>query len=97
MGRDGTAFTPTGTEQIRQSSYRTDQRPLVEGCDCPCCTQYDRAYLRHLFVSHEMLGLRLLALHNLTFLMSLMRDARAALRTGNFASWSDDWLVRYRG
>lgn len=97
MGRDGTAFTPTGTEQIRQSSYRTDQRPLVEGCECPCCTQYDRAYLRHLFVSHEMLGLRLLALHNLTFLMALMRDAREALRAGTFTSWSEDWLVRYRG
>ncbi len=96
MGRDGTAFTPTGTEQIRKSSYRTDQRPLVEGCDCPCCTQYDRAYLRHLFVSHEMLGLRLLALHNLTFLMAVMRDAREALRAGTFTSWSEDWLARYR-
>jgi queuine tRNA-ribosyltransferase len=96
MGRDGTAFTPDGKVQIRKGSHRTDRRPLVEGCGCPCCTRYDRAYLRHLFVAEEMLGLRLLALHNLTFLLDTMRDARAALRDGSFASRSDAWLARYR-
>ena len=97
MGRDGTAFTPDGKVQIRRSSHRSDRRPLVEGCGCPCCTRYDRAYMRHLFVSGEMLGLRLLALHNLTFLLDVMRDARAALGDGAFDSWSDAWLARYRG
>lgn len=96
MGRDGTAFTPDGKMQIRQSSYRTDRRPLVDGCNCPCCTQYDRAYLRHLFASEEMLGKRLLALHNISMLIGLMRDARAALHDGTFDSWSVEWLVRYR-
>ncbi len=96
MGRDGTAFTPDGKVQIRQSGYRTDPRPLVLDCACPCCTQYDRAYLRHLFISSEMLGMRLLALHNLTFLMSLMRDARTALYDGTFTAWSEAWLARYR-
>ncbi|MDB4877878.1 MAG: queuine tRNA-ribosyltransferase [Gemmatimonadetes bacterium] len=96
MGRDGTAFTPDGKVQVRKSSHRTDRRPLVEGCGCPCCTQYDRAYLRHLFVSDEMLGLRLLALHNVSFLVGIMRDARAALAGGTFETWSDDWLARYR-
>ena len=71
-------------------------RPLVEGCGCPCCTHYDRAYLRHLFVSEEMLGLRLLALHNVTFLLDVTRHAREALRAGVFASWSESWLARYR-
>jgi len=97
MGRDGTAFTPDGKMQIRQSSYRTDRRPLVEGCDCPCCTHYDRAYLRHLFVSEEMLGKRLLALHNVSFLIGVMTSAREALRGGTFDSWSGAWLARYRG
>ncbi len=97
MGRDGTAFTPDGKVQIRQSSYRTDRRPLVEDCACPCCTQYDRAYLRHLFACEEMLGLRLLALHNISFLIAVMRDARNALRAGTFDAWSDAWLTRYRG
>jgi queuine tRNA-ribosyltransferase len=96
MGRDGTAFTPDGKVQIRKGSHRTDPRPLVEGCGCPCCTRYDRAYLRHLFASEEMLGLRLLALHNLTFLLDVMRDARDALRAGAFTSWSEQWLDRYR-
>ncbi|MFL5562834.1 MAG: tRNA guanosine(34) transglycosylase Tgt [Gemmatimonadaceae bacterium] len=96
MGRDGTAFTPDGKVQIRKGSHRADSRPLVEGCGCPCCTRYDRAYMRHLFASEEMLGLRLLALHNLTFLLDVMRDAREALRAGSFDSWSDSWLARYR-
>jgi queuine tRNA-ribosyltransferase len=96
MGRDGTAFTPDGKVQIRQSSFRTDRRALVEGCECACCVEYDRAYLRHLFVSEEMLGKRLLALHNVSFLITVMRDARAALAAGTFDWWSDAWLARYR-
>ena len=74
----------------------TDRRALVEGCGCECCTQYDRQYLRHLFVSEEMLGLRLLCLHNVWFLTTLMAEARAAIREGAFATWSDGWLARYR-
>ena len=96
MGRHGTAFTPDGKVQVRLSGYRTDRRPLVEGCGCPCCTKYDRAYLRHLFVTEDTLGLRLLALHNVAFLLDLMRDARAALRAGSFDAWSREWLARYR-
>jgi len=96
IGRHGTAFTPDGTAQVRQSSYRMDRRPLVDGCACPACTRYDRAYLRHLFASGEMLGLRLLALHNVTFLLAIMSDARAALHAGTFTSWSAEWLGRYR-
>ncbi|MFM8779876.1 MAG: tRNA-guanine transglycosylase, partial [Gemmatimonadota bacterium] len=76
--------------------HRTDRRPLVEGCPCPACTRYDRAYLRHLFAAGEMLGLRLLALHNVTFLLTLMADARTALREDRVASWSAAWLARYR-
>jgi len=96
MGRDGTAFTPDGKVQIRQAGYRTDRRPLVEDCECPCCKGYDRAYLRHLFVSDEMLGKRLLALHNISFLIGVMRDARATLDNGTFDWWSAEWLARYR-
>ena len=96
MGRDGTAFTPDGKVQMRKSSHRTDRRPLVDECDCPCCTHYDRAYMRHLFASDEMLGHRLLALHNLSFLLGLMRTARAQLSNGTFDSWCNAWLGRYR-
>lgn len=96
MGRHGTVFTPDGKTQIQKSSNRTDRRPLTESCPCPACTQYDRAYLRHLMVTEEPLGPRLLALHNLTFLLELMRETRDALRDGRFGSWSAEWLARYR-
>jgi queuine tRNA-ribosyltransferase len=96
MGRDGTYFSPDGKVQARRSGHRTDRRPLVEGCGCPCCSVYDRAYIRHLFASGEMLGKRLLALHNLWFLHDVMGEARAALRARSFHSWSDAWLARYR-
>ena len=96
MGQDGTAFTPDGKVQIRRASYRTDRRPLVAGCACPCCARYDRAFMRHLFIAREQLGMRLLALHNLRFLLDLMRDARAALAAGSFDGWSTAWLGRYR-
>ncbi len=96
VGRHGTAFTRDGTVQVTKSSYRTDQRPLDDSCACPACTDYDRAYLRHLFAADEPLGPRLLALHNLAFLLQIMRDARAALATGTFSGWSTEWLGRYR-
>ncbi|MDH5235104.1 MAG: queuine tRNA-ribosyltransferase family protein, partial [Gemmatimonadota bacterium] len=87
---------PDGTVQVRRASHRLDRRPLVEGCPCPACTQYDRAYLRHLFVAEEMLGLRLVALHNVAFLLGLMAEARRAIVDGRFAGWSEEWLRRYR-
>lgn len=96
MGRDGTAFTPDGKVQIRKSSFRTDRRPLVEGCGCEACTHYDRAFLRHLFAAHEPQGPRLLALHNLAFVINLLAQAREALRVGHFPRWSEAWLRRYR-
>lgn len=96
MGRDGTAFTPDGKVQIRLGAFRFDRRPLVADCPCEACTHYDRAFLRHLFVSHEPLGPRLLALHNVAFVLDLMRQAREQLRAGTFASWSAAWLTRYR-
>jgi queuine tRNA-ribosyltransferase len=95
MGRHGTAFTPDGTMQVRKSTHKLDRRPLVEGCDCHACTHYDRAYIRHLFVAEEMLGLRLVSLHNVHFLVGLMREARARLMSGGFASWATAWLARY--
>jgi queuine tRNA-ribosyltransferase len=96
MGRHGTAFTPRGTLQLLKGTHRLDRTPLVDGCPCPACTQYDRAYLRHLFAADEPLGPRLIALHNLAMLIGLMREARAAIMSGTFSRWSDDWLREYR-
>jgi len=95
MGRNGTAFTSDGRVNVRRAEFRVDARPLDETCDCPTCTRFSRAYLRHLFVADEILGLRLLSLHNVHFLVALMRRARAAIADGSFDAWSRDWLARY--
>ncbi|HET7622701.1 MAG TPA: tRNA guanosine(34) transglycosylase Tgt [Gemmatimonadaceae bacterium] len=95
MGRTGTAFTSTGRINVRNAKLRTDARPLDESCNCSTCARFSRAYIRHLFVASEALGLRLLSLHNVHFMISLMRDARAAIADGSFDAWSHDWLLRY--
>jgi queuine tRNA-ribosyltransferase len=95
MGRNGAAFTRDGRLNIKRAEFRTDRQPLDTECDCACCTRFSRAYVRHLFLADEILGLRLLSLHNVHFLVSLMREARAALLRGTFDGWSDAWLQRY--
>jgi queuine tRNA-ribosyltransferase len=95
MGRNGAAFTRDGRLNIKRAQYRTDPRPLDDECDCATCRRFSRAYVRHLFTSDEILGLRLLSLHNVHFLVRLMRDARAAIRAGALEAWSRDWLARY--
>lgn len=96
MGRNGSAFTRDGRLNIKRTEFRTDPRPLDPECDCSACTRFTRAYIRHLYVSDEILGLRLLSLHNVHFLLSLVRQARAAIRNGDLDSWSRDWLARHR-
>ena len=95
MGRNGAVFTSDGRLNIKRSEFRADARPLDEGCDCAACSQFSRAYIRHLFVSDEMLGMRLLSLHNVHFLVALMRAARDSIANGEFDAWSRRWLDRY--
>ncbi len=94
MGRNGTAFTAQGRINIKRAEYRADARPLEDDCECSTCRRFSRAYLRHLYVSDEMLGLRLLSLHNVHFLTVLMRRARLAILDGSYESWSREWLER---
>jgi queuine tRNA-ribosyltransferase len=95
MGRTGTAFTNYGRVNVRNARWRIDPRPLDPDCTCSTCRRFSRAYIRHLFVSDEVLGLRLLSLHNVHFLVSLMRAAQGAIAGGNFDGWSREWLGRY--
>ncbi|MGH7711074.1 MAG: tRNA guanosine(34) transglycosylase Tgt [Gemmatimonadaceae bacterium] len=94
MGRNGTAFTSDRRVNVRNSDLRRDERPLDAACSCSTCRRFSRAYLRHLFTSDEVLGLRLLSLHNVHFLVALMRQARQSILDGVFDSWSRDWLAR---
>jgi queuine tRNA-ribosyltransferase len=95
MGRNGAAFTVEGRLNIKRAEFRADRRPLDPECGCAACARFSRAYLRHLFLADEILGLRLLSLHNVHFLVSLMQQARVALLGGTFDAWSDAWLRRY--
>jgi queuine tRNA-ribosyltransferase len=95
MGRNGTAFTADGRLNIKRAEYRNDPRPIDETCDCSACRRFTRAYIRHLYVTDEILGLRLLSLHNVHFLLSLARSARKAILDGSVGSWSSAWLARY--
>ena len=94
--RHGTAWTAEGQVNVKAARFRADREPVDPGCDCPMCTRFDRAYVRHLFVANEMFGLRLLSLHNLRFLLRLAEQARVHVRAGTFGSWSRSWLERYR-
>jgi len=94
-GRNGSAYTLDGPINIRNAAYRADARPLDESCDCETCRTYTRGYIRHLFVADELLGLRLLSLHNVRFLIRLTQDARRAILAQRFGPWHREWLDRY--
>ncbi len=87
-GRTAQAFTWRGELNLRNARHRDDPRPLVEGCACPACTGYSRAYLHHLIRGDEILGAMLLTWHNLHFYQDVMRGLRAAIETGTLEDWS---------
>jgi len=94
-GRHGSAWTSTGRVNVRGAAHRSADVPLDPACDCETCTRFSRAYLRHLFVAGEILGLRLVSIHNIRFLIRLAEEARTHILNGTFAGWSRDWLHRY--
>ena len=93
-GRHGHMYTHFGKINIMNARYETDPRPIEEGCQCPACRNYSRAYIRHLFKAREMLGLRLAVLHNLYFYNHLMEEIRNALDEGRFEEFRKDALEK---
>lgn len=91
-GRHGHAYTSFGKLNLNNARFEKDDRPIEEGCGCPACKNHTRAYIRHLLKAGEMLGLRLLVLHNLYFYNKLMEQARAAIREGCYASFKKEKL-----
>lgn len=91
-GRMGTAFSSTGRMNMRNAKYTEDFGPLDAQCTCPVCRQYSRAYIRHLIKQKEMLGGILLSIHNLHFLIDLMRRAREAVLEGRYEQFYQDWM-----
>jgi queuine tRNA-ribosyltransferase len=94
--RTGSALTWEGRLNLRNARFARDPRPLDEHCGCPACARFSRAYVRHLVNQQEILGLRLLSLHNLRFLIDLVAAARQAIERGGLAEWRDDALARLR-
>ena len=85
--RNGTAFTKDGKYPVKAGEYKEDTRPVEEGCECYCCRTFTRAYVRHLLNVNEILGVRLLTLHNLHRYMAFMRQLQRALEAGVFEEW----------
>ncbi|MCI8635551.1 MAG: tRNA guanosine(34) transglycosylase Tgt [Eubacterium sp.] len=91
-GRHGHAYTNQGKLNLFNQKYEKDTRPLEEGCNCPACRRYSRAYIRHLLKAKEMLGMRLLVLHNLYFYNLMMEEIRDAIDAGRYQSYKEEKL-----
>jgi queuine tRNA-ribosyltransferase len=90
--RNGTLFTSFGRVSIKRTEYREDARPLDPACGCYTCRNFSRGYLRHLFLSREILAMRLNTLHNLTFYLDFMARMREAIAEGTFAAFKQHWM-----
>ncbi|MEI7730298.1 MAG: tRNA guanosine(34) transglycosylase Tgt [Verrucomicrobiota bacterium] len=95
VARNGTAFTYQGTYSIKGGAYKADFRPIEEGCTCFACQRFTRAYIRHLLNVNEILGLRLVSVHNSHMYLQLMRDIRAHLAAGTFGEFRRHFIANY--
>jgi len=97
LARNGTAFVATGTLNLKNAEFARDKNPIEHDCACPACQDYTRGYIRHLIKAEEILGLRLITLHNLHFYLELMRQARAAIENGTFNEFRFNFIANYKG
>ncbi len=95
-GRHGHLYTNFGKINLFNAKYELDERPIEPGCDCPACSRYSRAYIRHLLKAKEMLGMRLCVLHNLYYYNTMMEEVREALDQGGFAAYKKEKLKYYQ-
>lgn len=96
LARNGAVFSPEGRMNLRNARFKEDPRPIQEGCKCYTCRTFSRAYLRHLVMSQEILGLRLNAIHNIHYLLELMRAIRRSLVEDRFSAFREAFLSRYQ-
>ena len=95
LARNGTAFTSTGTLNLKNAEFARDKRPIEDSCDCTSCREFSRGYIRHLIKAEEILGLRLITLHNLHFYLDLMRQARDKIDKGTFDGFRGEFVSNY--
>lgn len=96
-GRHGHAYTNNGKLNLMNAMYETDDRPIEEGCQCPACQNYSRGYIRHLLKAKEMLGLRLMVLHNLYFYNTMMEEIRDAIDSNRYKEYKKEKLEKISG
>jgi queuine tRNA-ribosyltransferase len=95
LARNGTAFTSTGTLNLKNAEFTKDKNPIEDDCSCTSCREFSRGYIRHLIKAEEILGLRLITLHNLHFYLDLMRQARAKIDSGAFEAFRREFVSNY--
>lgn len=95
IARNGTAFTSSGKVVIKNATYKEDFTPLDSECDCECCKNYTKSYLRHLFNTGEILGARLLSVHNTRFLLKLMENIRKSINEDRFLEYREEFYNKY--
>ena len=96
IARNGTAMTFEGDITIRNAKYKEDFSPVEEGCDCYCCRNYSRAYVRHLINTDEIFGGRLLSIHNIRFLHRVMENIKQAIREDRLLDYRDEFFEKYK-
>jgi queuine tRNA-ribosyltransferase len=96
VARNGTAYTRRGALGIKGASYKLDFGPIEAGCNCFCCQHFTRAYIRHLLRANEILGLRMLSVHNTHMYLQTMADARAAIAAGTFAEFYREFIANFK-
>jgi queuine tRNA-ribosyltransferase len=96
LARNGTAFTAGGTLNLKNAEFAIDKRPIEENCACPACREFTRGYIRHLIKAEEILGLRLITLHNLHFYLNLMSRARTEIEGGGFDQFRKTFVAGYK-
>jgi queuine tRNA-ribosyltransferase len=96
LARNGTAFTPDGTLNLKNAEFALDRGPIEENCACPACREFTRGYIRHLIKAEEILGLRLITLHNLHFYLELLRQAREQIERGGFDQFRKRFVSTYK-
>jgi queuine tRNA-ribosyltransferase len=96
LARNGTAFTASGTVNLKNAPFAAEKGPIEEGCDCYACAEFSRGYLRHLIKAEEILGLRLVSLHNLHFYIRLMERARLEIEKGTFEEFRRRFVAGYK-
>jgi queuine tRNA-ribosyltransferase len=96
LARNGTAFTATGTLNLKNAEFALDKNSIEENCACPACREFSRGYIRHLVKAEEILGLRLITLHNLHFYLNLMNRARTEIERGTFDQFRKAFVAQYK-